>query len=47
MVLHEPTRKRISVFGAVDPYSRVLRASITEKYNVVTFCEFLMSISPV
>ena len=46
LVLQEPTRKGISVFGAVDPYSGVLKASITEKYNAVTFREFLMSISP-
>jgi hypothetical protein len=30
MVLQEPRRKGISVFGAVDPYSGVPRASITE-----------------
>ena len=47
MVLQEPTRKGISVLGAVDPYSGVLRASITEKYNAVTFREFLMSISTI
>ena len=47
MVLQEPTRKGISVFGTVDPYSGVLGASIIEKYNSVTFREFLMGISPV
>ena len=35
------------MFGAVDPCSGVLGASITEKYNAVTFREFLMGISPV
>ena len=47
MVLQELTRKGIIVFGAVDPYSGVLGASIAEKYNAVTFREFLMGISPV
>ena len=47
MVLQEPTRKGISVFGAVDPSSGILRTEITEKYNAITFREFLMSISPV
>ena len=47
VVLQEPTRKGIIVFGAVDPYSGVLSRIITEKYNAVTFRAFLMSISPV
>ena len=47
MVLQEPTRKGISVFGAVDPSSGILGTEITEKYNAITFREFLMSISPV
>ncbi len=47
MVPQEPARKGISVFGAVDPCSGVFRASITKKYNAVTFLGFLMGISPV
>ena len=35
------------MFGTADPYSGVLGASIAEKYNAVTFREFLMGISPV
>ena len=35
------------MFGAVDPFSGILRTEITEKYNDITFREFLMSISPV
>ena len=47
MMLWEPTRKGISVFGAVDQPSGTLRTEVTEKYNAITFREFLMSISPV
>lgn len=47
MVLQEPTRRGISVFGSVDPGSGVLHTRITEKYNTLTFREFLMSTSPV
>ena len=47
MVLQAPTRKGISVFGAVDPNSGILRTSITDEYNAITFREFLISVSPV
>ena len=47
MVLQEPTRKGISVFGAADPSSGVLKTEIREKYNTITFREFLMIISPI
>ena len=46
MVLQEPTRKGISVFGAGDPNSDIMRTSIADKYNTITFREFLMSASP-
>jgi transposase len=47
MVLKEPNGKGISVFGGVDPNNGIMRTSITDKYNAITFREFLMSTSPV
>ena len=47
IVLQEPKRIGISVFGSVDPMSGSLHTQIAEKYNALTFNEFLMSISPV
>jgi transposase len=46
VVIQEPTRKGISVFGAVDPCTGIMRTGITDKYNAITFREFLMIISP-
>lgn len=41
MVLQEPNRKGISVFGAVRISDGSLLTEITEKYNALTFLEFL------
>jgi len=40
-VLQEPNRKGISVFGAVRIKDGGLVTEITEKYNAITFLEFL------
>ena len=47
IVLQEPTRRGMSIFGSVDSARGVLHTQITEKYNALTFKAFLMSISPV
>ncbi|MEM0134812.1 MAG: IS630 family transposase [Thermoplasmatales archaeon] len=41
VVLQEPNRKGISVFGAVRISDRILITQITERYNTFTFLEFL------
>ena len=41
MVLQEPNRKGISVFGAVRISDGRLITRITERYNALTFLEFL------
>ena len=44
IVLQEPTREGISVFGSLDAGSGSLITKITESYNALTFMEFLTSI---
>lgn len=41
VVLQEPGRKGISVFGAVSMDSGRLLTSLTDRYNALTFLEFL------
>ena len=43
-VLQEPNRKGISVFGAVNIGDGSLITGITDKYNAMTFLEFLSTI---
>ena len=44
IVLQEPTREGISVFGSLDAGSGSLITKITESYNALTFMEFLTGI---
>ena len=44
IVLQEPMREGISVFGSLDADSGSLITKITESYNALTFMEFLTSI---
>ena len=44
IVLQEPTRGGISVFGSLDSGSGSLITKITESYNALTFMEFLTGI---
>lgn len=44
MVFQKPTRKGITVLGAIDQNSGIMRTSIADKYNTTTFREFLMSV---
>jgi transposase len=41
VVLHQPTRKSIGVFGAVRASDGLLVTSRSEKFNSITFWEFL------
>lgn len=44
IVLHAPTRKGVSVFGAVQISTGKLVTMITPKYNAITFQTFLQSL---
>ncbi len=41
VILQEPSRKGISVFGAVNTAAGKLVTKFTDRYNVVTFLKFL------
>ncbi|MHB1811680.1 MAG: transposase [Thermoplasmataceae archaeon] len=44
MVMQEPNRKGISAFGAVNIRNGKLITKITDRYNALTFLEFLSTV---